>query len=468
MDHPSTRRNFLGTGSTIAAGTVVAGVSRAAGAPGPPQAPEPDPDYPRDRPSAGGPVGSPTDRGKLVPGLRQPGLPPVSVVAPDVPKLPWTLRDGAKEFHLIAMPVKREFLPHLEMDVWGFNGSMPGPMIEVNQGDRVRIIVENRLPEDTSIHWHSLEIPVSQDGVPGLVQDFIPPGEAFVYEFTLHQHGTFFYHAHVAMQEAMGMVGPFIIHPREAYVPVCDQDFLLITQEFQILPNTTIPDSQGMEFNFLTFNGRCAPLTTPIVVKLGHRIRLRLVNFSTADHHPIHLHGHTWWVTGTEGGRIPEPGWIPGNNVLVGVAQARDVEFIANNPGDWIMHCHMFHHTMNHMVSMAGPMMRVPPGDPRGRVPGFPQNMEGGMGAGMNMEMPMGSEKGEGMAMDMSIPEDDLRPLARREARGMRRDWSHVKGLTTIVRVLPPDLYDKVMTGDEPLPAGSSISGPIPPRRKMV
>ena len=134
-----------------------------------------------------------------------------------------------------------------------------------------------------------------------------------------------------------------------------------------------------MEFNFLTFNGRCAPLTTPLVVKLGHRVRLRFVNFSTADHHPIHLHGHTFWVTGTEGGRIPESAWIPGNNVLVGVAQARDVEFIANNPGDWIMHCHMFHHTMNHMVSMAGPMTRVAPDDPRGRVPGFPQNMEGGM-----------------------------------------------------------------------------------------
>jgi hypothetical protein len=129
------------------------------------------------------------------------------------------------------------------------------------------------------------------------------------------------------------------------------------------------------------------------------------------------------------------------------VAQARDVEFIANNPGDWIMHCHMFHHTMNHMVSMAGPMTRVAPDDPRGRVPGFPQNMEAGMG--------------------MEIPEDDVRPLARREARGMRRDWSHIKGLTTIVRVLPPDRYDRVLSGTDPLPPGSSIFGPIPPRRKM-
>jgi FtsP/CotA-like multicopper oxidase with cupredoxin domain len=448
MDKKTTRRDFLTAGPAVGAGLMVSDSHLPAQGAASAERPSPLGDYPRDRPGAGGPVGSPTDRGKLVPGLRQPSLPPVPVEAPDLPKLPWTMRDGAKEFHLIAMPVKREFLPHLEMEVWGFNGTMPGPMIEVKQGDRVRIIVENRLPEFTSIHWHSLEIPVSQDGVPGLVQDFIPPGEAFVYEFTLHQHGTFFYHAHVAMQEAMGMVGLFVIHPKQAYEPVCDQDFALITQEFQILPNTTIPNSQGMDFNFLTFNGRCAPLTTPIVVKLGHRVRLRLVNFSTADHHPIHLHGHTWWVTGTEGGRIPQSAWIPGNNVLIGVAQARDVEFIANNPGDWIMHCHMFHHTMNHMVSMAGPMTRVAPDDPRSLVPGFPQNMEAGMG--------------------MEIPEDDIRPLAWREARGMRHHWSHIKGLTTIVRVLPPDLYDKVMFGHEPLPPGSSIFGPIPPRRKMA
>jgi FtsP/CotA-like multicopper oxidase with cupredoxin domain len=310
------------------------------------------------------------------------------------------------------------------------------------------MIVENRLPEPTSIHWHGFEVPVSQDGVPGLVQDFVPPGEAFIFEFDINQVGTMFYHAHVAMQEAMGMVGFFIMHPKAAHDPPVDQDFGLITQEFAILPNQTIPNSQGMDFNFLTFNGRCAPMTTPLVVRLGNRVRLRFVNFSTADHHPIHLHGHTWWVTGTEGGRIPEAGWLPGNNVLVGVAQARDVEFIANNPGDWIMHCHMFHHTMNHMVSMAGPMMRVAPTDPRGWVPGFPQNMAGGMA--------------------MTIPEDDAARLEKRETRGMRRDWSHVKGLTTIVRVLPPDLYDRVMLGDEPLPPGSSIFGPKPGRLRLL
>jgi manganese oxidase len=451
MEDGTSRRDFLVAGSAATAGLIASGSGspvRAASAAQDAKATA-SVDFPRTRPGSGGPVGSATDRGKLVPGLRPAGLPPVAIETPDLPKLPWTLRDGAKEFHLIATPVKRELLPHLLMNVWGFNGTMPGPMIEVNQGDRVRIIVENRLPEPTSIHWHSLEIPVSQDGVPGLVQDLIPPGEAFVYEFNLHQHGTFFYHAHVPMQEAMGMMGLFIIHPKMAYEPVCDRDIALILQEFQILPNSTVPDSQGMDFNFFTFNGRCAPLTTPLVIKLGERVRLRLVNFSTDDHHPIHLHGHTWWVTGTEGGRIPESAWMPGNNVLVGVAQARDVEFIANNPGDWIMHCHMFHHTMNHMVSMAGPMGRLSPDDPRARVPGYPQNMSGGMG------------------MMMNIPEDDVRRLAQREARGMRRDWSHVNGLTTVVRVLPPELYDKVMLGNEPLEPGSSIFGPVPGRRKM-
>jgi FtsP/CotA-like multicopper oxidase with cupredoxin domain len=445
MDQRPNRREFLYGGTLATAGALVGGAVQAGE--GGQLASATSPDYPRDRPAVWGSVGSPTDRGKLVPGRRAPGEPPVPVVTPDVPHLSHTLKNGVKEFHLIAEPVKREFLPHLTMDVWGFNGSMPGPTIEVTQGDRVRVVVENRLPEPTSIHWHGFEVPVSQDGVPGLVQDFVPPGEAFVYEFDITQVGTMFYHAHVAMQEAMGMVGLFVMHPKVAHAPAVDQDFGLITQEFSILPNQTIPNSQGMDFNFLTFNGPCAPLTTPLVLKLGNRVRLRFVNFSTADHHPIHLHGHTWWVTGTEGGRVPEPGWLPGNNILVGVAQARDVEFIANNPGDWIMHCHMFHHTMNHMVSMAGPMTRVGAADPRGRVPGYPQNMEGGMG--------------------MMIPEDDPRPLEKREARGMRRDWSHIKGLTTVVRVLPPELYDRVMSGDEPLAPGSSIFGPKPGRLKV-
>src|SRR5206468_7057846 len=219
-----------------------------------------------------------------------------------------------------------------------------------------RIVVHNELPESTVLHWHGLEVPNRMDGVHGLTQDTIKPGKTFVYEFDLHQNGTFFYHSHGPMQEGMGMAGLFIIHPKTAYQPVVDHDFALLIQEWAILPQNTVPNTMSMEFNFFTLNGRSAPYVTPLVVKLGSRVRIRFVNMSAIDHHPMHLHGHTFWITGTEGGRIPETAWIPSNNVLVAVGQARDVEFIANNPGDWMIHCHMFHHMMNHMTSMVGPM----------------------------------------------------------------------------------------------------------------
>jgi FtsP/CotA-like multicopper oxidase with cupredoxin domain len=239
--------------------------------------------------------------------------------------------NGVKVFHLAAEVVKREFLPGKVFDVWGYNGSVPGPTIEVNQGDRVRIIVENRLPEPTSMHWHGFEIPIEMDGGPGISQDMIPPDGQFVYEFTLHQHGTFFYHSHMAMQEMMGMIGLFIMHPKESYQPRVDKDFGLILQEWAILPNNTVPNSLSMEFNWLTLNGKAGPATTPLIVRLGDRVRIRIVNLGM-DHHPIHLHGNTFYMTGTEGGRVPEAAWTPSNTMLVGVAQARDIEFAAQYP----------------------------------------------------------------------------------------------------------------------------------------
>jgi FtsP/CotA-like multicopper oxidase with cupredoxin domain len=323
---------------------------------------------------------------------------------------------------------------------------MPGPTIQVTEGDRLRIVLHNELPEPTSLHLHGLELPVAMDGVPHVVQDPVKPGGTFAYEFTVHQNGTFFYHAHEAMLEAIGMVGLLIIHPRVAHQPVVDQDFALITQEFDIGPAADTPDTTSMTFHWLTFNGRCGPYVTPLVVRLGHRVRIRVVNFSTFDHHPIHLHGHTFWVTGTEGGRVPESAWIPGNNVLVGVAQAREFEFIANNPGDWVMHCHMFHHMMNHMVSGVGPGSRGPARggreDPRYKVPGFPQE------AGM---------------MAMMSPAEMAKVTKNPRARGMRPMWPMgVMGLMTVVRVLPPDLYDKVISGKGEVAPGASVPGTVP------
>jgi hypothetical protein len=239
---------------------------------------------------------------------------------------------------------------------------------------------------------------------------------------------------------------------------VVDQDFALISQEFVIESASNTPATAMMDFNWFTFNGRCGPYITPLVVRLGNRVRIRVLNFSTDDHHPIHLHGHTFWVTGTEGGRIPESAWIPGNNVLVGVAQVREFEFIANNPGDWVMHCLMFHHMMNHLQPGVGPGSRQKlavtptsahehhqehqptgaklPEDPY-QVPGYPQD------AGMHAMM----------------SEEDVKKLTSNpRTRGMSPDWyMGVMGLMTVVRVLPPELYDQVVAEKGEIPAGASI-----------
>jgi manganese oxidase len=414
------------------------------------------------------------------------------VETPDIADLPFTVDNGTKVFNLIAEPVKQEIAPNKTLDVWGFNGSAPGPTIQIDQGDRVRIIVDNRLPEPTSMHWHGFEIPHNMDGGPGISQDLIPPGGRFIYEFTLHQAGTYFYHSHMAMQEMMGMLGAFIMHPKTAYTPHVDKDFVVLLQEYAVLPNNTVPNTMNMEFNWLVFNGKTGPATTPLVVRLGDRVRIRTINLGM-DHHPIHLHGHTFHTTGTEGGRIPEAAWMPGNTVLVGVAQSRDVEFVANNPGDWMLHCHLPHHMMNQMSSNVGPMTRKGAGMPAGvsmnqgmgmlnGTPGAPMgddygpSLGRGLGVGSTNDQPVANNPMQGMQgmnhggmnhgdMKMDIAPDANRVpgfpqdaymespmmamdkmVERPENYGLRPGWSgFMQGMMSFVRVLPPEEYDKVM-----------------------
>ena len=356
----------------------------------------------------------------------------VPVVTPDIPDMPFRIENGIKVFDLTVEHVRTEFVPGRVVDAWGFNGSVPGPTIQVTEGDRVRLNVHNQLPEPFSMHWHGLEIPVDMDGMPGISQDAIPSGGRFAYEFTLKQNGTFFYHSHMAMQEMMGLIGLFIIHPRVAHAPRVDRDFGIILQGWAILPNNTIPNSLAMEFNWLTMNGKAGPATTPMICKLGERIRVRIVNLSM-DHHPIHLHGHQFYVTGTEGGRIRTTAVQPENTVLVGVAQARDIEFVADNPGDWHLHCHLPHHMMNQMVSMVGPIMMT-----HANAPGGHQ---------MQLPPPAGSPPNAGMfpgyPQDMVMVMDDL--VAKPETYGLRPGWSGgTMGMMTIIRVLTPELFDKI------------------------
>ncbi|MBX3279090.1 MAG: multicopper oxidase domain-containing protein [Acidobacteria bacterium] len=329
----------------------------------------------------------------------------VPVQTPDIPKLPFTMDNGVKVFQLTAEVVRREIMPATHMgparmmNAWGYNGSVPGPMIEANEGDRVRIVFTNKLPEDTTVHWHGLEIPIAMDGTPYISQPMVKPGGTFIYEFTLNQNGTFFYHSHGAMQEMMGMIGLFVIHPKTPHQPRVDKDFGIILQGWALLPNNDTPNTMAMEFNWLTINGKSAPATTPLLVKQGERVRIRMVNMGM-DHHPIHIHGHQFYVTGTEGGRIPQTAWYPGNTVIVGVAQARDVEFDAVYPGDWMLHCHLPHHMMNQMVSMVGPMaMSHGGGSETGK------GMEEGMGVvrqGHALSEDLGPGFGRGMGMTRS------------------------------------------------------------------
>jgi FtsP/CotA-like multicopper oxidase with cupredoxin domain len=458
---PSSRRSFL------RGVTSIAGVASAQTAYAQHVHPAPQPQQPAPPPEPTPPV-PPYELG--------PGIVPVT--SPDVPNMPWRLENGVKVFDIRVEHVRTELIPGRVMDGWGFNGSIPGPTIQVTEGDRVRLNVENRLPEPFSMHWHGLEIPNDMDGMPGISQDAIPPNGRFVYEFTLKQNGTFFYHSHMAMQEMMGLIGLFIIHPRRAHAPRVDRDFGIVLQEWALLPNNTIPNSLAMEFNWLTLNGKSGPATTPLLVKLGERVRIRIVNLGM-DHHPMHMHGHQFYVTGTEAGRIRTAPVVPENTVLVGVAQARDIEFVADNPGDWHFHCHLPHHMMNQMASMVGPLMMSHANAPR------PGTVEAGMGiheghalgdvaapafgrtvnVGAETErnvanMPLaklpetalprigpGAPPNAGMypgyPQDMFMVMDEM--VAKPETYGLRRGWSGgTMGMMTIVRILEPDLFDKI------------------------
>jgi FtsP/CotA-like multicopper oxidase with cupredoxin domain len=274
------------------------------------------------------------------------------VVTPNGTTLPYTLKNGVKEFHLIAEPVEREFAPGMQVKCWGYNGQTPGPTIEAVEGDRVRMLVTNKLPEHTSIHWHGIFLPNGMDGVGGLTQPHIGPGETYVYEFTLRQHGTFMYHPHAdeMLQLAVGMMGFFIIHPQKQENPRVDRDFAIMLHEWAVHPGTYRPDPAVMlDFNMFTFNSKVFPAIDHLVVKTGDRVRIRIANLSM-DEHPIHIHGHSFRIAATDGGKIPRSGQWPETTVLVPVGAARDVEFIADAPGDWALHCHKSHHTMNAMA----------------------------------------------------------------------------------------------------------------------
>jgi len=318
-------------------------------------------------------------------------VPYTPVVTPNGATLEWKMVKGVKEFHLTVEEIEWEIAPGMKIHAWGYNGRTPGPTIEAVEGDRVRILVTNKLPAPTAVHWHGLILPSGMDGVAGLSQPVIQPGETFAYEFTLKQHGTQMYHSHgdEMVQIGLGAMGFFVIHPRKAPYKI-DRDFALFVNEWAVEPGASRPDPNVMtDFNIFTFNSRAFPGTAPLVAKTGDRVRIRIGNIGQ-ESHPIHLHGHSFKVVATDGGDIPVSAQGPATTVLVSPGQTADIEFIAN-AGDWALHCHRRHHPMNPMghdtpnvigVNQAGLEDSI-----RALLPGYMAMGEHGMHDMMDMNM---------------------------------------------------------------------------------
>ena len=314
--------------------------------------------------------------------------------------LPPRINGEWKEFHLVAEPVVREMAPGMKAHLWGYNGQSPGPTIEVVEGDKVRIFVTNKLPEHTTIHWHGQILPSGMDGVGGLNQPHIKPGETYVYEWQIAKSGTFMYHPHAdeMVQMAMGMMGFFVVHPKDTKFMRVDRDFVFLLNAYDIDPGSYVPRiAQMLNFNLWTWNSRVFPGIDPLVVRKGDRVRVRFGNL-TMTNHPIHMHGYHFEVTCTDGGWTrPESRW-PEVTIDCAVGQMRAYEFDAIYEGDWAIHCHKSHHTMNAMGHDLRTFIGVDQSD-----------LKKQMSKMVKGYMPMG---GAGMAdmgeMEMPLPDNTL------------------------------------------------------------
>jgi manganese oxidase len=316
--------------------------------------------------------------------------------------LPWRMNNGVKEFHLVAEPVVREIAPGMRANLWGYNGQSPGPTIEVVEGDRVRIFVTNRLPEHTSVHWHGQRLPNGMDGISGLTQPGIAPGKTFVYEFDARRAGTFMYHPHAdeMLQMAMGMMGFWITHPKNPDFMRVDRDFVFLLNAYDIAPGAATPKVNTMtDFNLWTWNSRAFPGIDALPVRQHDRVRIRVGNL-TMTNHPIHLHGHEFVITGTDGGWTPAASRWPEVTADIAVGQMRAIEFDASAEGDWALHCHKAHHTMNPMGHTVPTMLGVEQADLAARINHLIPNY---MAMGSN-----GNSMGE---MEMPLPDNTL-PMA--------------------------------------------------------
>lgn len=270
------------------------------------------------------------------------------------------LEDGVKVFELETSVIEWNILPDEPVMAYAFNQQLPGPLIRLTEGDRVRMDVTNGLPESTTVHWHGLIVPNAMDGAAEITQDPIPPGAAFSYEFVAEQRGTYFYHSHdhIDRQQALGLYGALIIDPREPadYPYEYDQELIVQLQELLEREGYSWPamPMEGGLPNFFTINGKSYPETETVHLNVGETLLVRFIGTNSGFIHPMHIHGGPFRIVETDGNPVPADGQWVKDTVNVGPGERYDVLWEAVEPGKWLLHCHINHHTTNNNVETEG------------------------------------------------------------------------------------------------------------------
>lgn len=267
--------------------------------------------------------------------------------------------NGVKVFDLDASVIEWNILPYERVMAYAFNRQVPGPRITLVEGDHVRFNVTNHLPEPTTIHWHGLVVPNSMDGPAEITQEPIPVGGSFSYEFTVQQAGTFFYHSHtdVDRQQALGLYGALLIAPKDAAQAIAaDQELVVQLQEWTEREGYTYPamPMEGAMPNFFTINGKAYPATETVHLRVGQHLLVRFIGSQGAFIHPMHIHGGPFTIVATDGVSLPASARYEKDTVNVGPGERYDVVWLAREPGKWLLHCHINHHTTNDNVEEQG------------------------------------------------------------------------------------------------------------------
>jgi FtsP/CotA-like multicopper oxidase with cupredoxin domain len=322
---------------------------------------EGDPNMMKASPTPGSMVAENPEAAHMMEPITAPNLQPATETAGGQP-LSYRQENGFKVFELTTKAVLWEIMEGVTVTAYTYNGTVPGPMIRVTEGDQVRIVVKNELPDPTTVHWHGVEVPNAMDGVPGVTQDPIQPGETFTYEFIAKPAGTFWYHSHFEgdKQVGAGLYAPFIIDPKEPEVTPPVVDKVLMISESRMTNGQTFAAMPmvGMEPNFFTINGKSFPATEEITVKKGDLVRLRLIG-SGQFIHPMHIHGFPFKIVATDGHPVPEAAQLTRDTVSVAPGERYDIEFVATETGQWMLHCHILHHTTNDNVEPGGLMLMI-------------------------------------------------------------------------------------------------------------